>query len=462
MNLEEQIISGFVFSEEFCRKVLPFTKPIYFEDHSNQIIVSTIQEYFNKYNKVITKDILEVEVLARKDLSQNDAKFIPAFVQSLENKDTNAEWLVNQAESYYQKRAVYLAILDSIEIIDGKNGKLSEDAIPSLLQEALSVTFDMNVGHDYLENAEERFDSYHSKEEGIPFDIDLLNEITDGVGLRKKTLTCIAAQTGGGKSILMCHIAANALKQGKNVLYVTAEMSEEKIAQRIDANMMNTPVNELKDVPHDIFINRIEKIKAKTEGKLIVKEYPTSTAHAGHIRALIEELKAKKNFKPDLICIDYLNIFTSQRVRNAQANSYTIMKSVAEELRALMIENDCPGVTATQLNRGGIGTSDVDMTDTSESMGIVHALDLYLALIRTEELDDLGQAMIKQLKNRYGDVSRYRTFVVGMDAARMKFHNVEQAAQQGFARGKTNEDDDTPAFDKSSFGKRIKADGLKF
>jgi len=339
---------------------------------------------------------------------------------------------------------------------------LSEDAIPSLLQEALSVTFDMNVGHDYLENAEERFDSYHSKEEGIPFDIDLLNEITDGVGLRKKTLTCIAAQTGGGKSILMCHIAANALKQGKNVLYVTAEMSEEKIAQRIDANMMNTPVNELKDVPHDIFINRIEKIKAKTEGKLIVKEYPTSTAHAGHIRALIEELKAKKNFKPDLICIDYLNIFTSQRVRNAQANSYTIMKSVAEELRALMIENDCPGVTATQLNRGGIGTSDVDMTDTSESMGIVHALDLYLALIRTEELDDLGQAMIKQLKNRYGDVSRYRTFVVGMDAARMKFHNVEQAAQQGFARGKTNEDDDTPAFDKSSFGKRIKADGLKF
>jgi replicative DNA helicase len=376
MTLEDKIISNLVYSEEFCRKVLPFTKPSYFEDHTHQIIVSEIAKYFTEYNKQITKDILEIGVLSRKDLTQNDAKEVPKYIASIERKEDNVEWLLNETEKFYQKRAVYLAILDSIQIIDGTDKRHSEDAIPSLLQDALAVTFDMQVGHDYLEDVESRYDFYHRKEDGIPFDLELFNKITGGVGLRRKTVTCVAARTGGGKSIFMCHAAAAALMQGKNVLYISMEMSEERIAERIDANLFNTPIQDLRDLPRDVFENRINKIRNKTQGRLIVKEYPTSSAHAGHFRALIEELKTKKSFVPDMICVDYLNICASQRVKNAMANSYTIMKSIAEELRALAVEYNVPLLTATQLNRGGITSSDVEMTDTSECIWVEEKVTL--------------------------------------------------------------------------------------
>ena len=432
----------------------------YFEDHTHQVIISEILNYFTEYNKTITKDILEIEVMGRKDLTQNDAKALPRYIASIEPAQDNVEWLLHETEKFYQKRAVYLAILDSIHIIDGKDTKRSEDAIPSMLQDALAVTFDMQVGHDYLEDSDSRYDFYHTKEEGIPFDLELFNKITGGVGLRRKTLTCVAARTGGGKSIFMCHTAAAALMQGNNVLYISMEMSEERIAERIDANLFNTAIQDLRDLPRDIFNTRVTKVKNKTQGRLIVKEYPTSSAHAGHFRALIEELKAKKGFTPDLICIDYLNICASQRVRNAMANSYTIMKSIAEELRALGVEYNVPILTATQLNRGGIDSTDVDMTDTSESMGIVHALDMYFALIRTDELDELNQVLVKQLKNRYGDPGHYKRFVIGMDASRMKFYDVEQNAQKNISDSGQDKEDDVPMFDKSKFGKRIKEGAL--
>lgn len=462
MILEEKIITNLVHNEDFCRKVLPFTKVEYFEDHAHQVIVREINEYFTKYNKGITKDILEIEVMGRKDLTQTEAKTLPTFIQSLTpDVTTSVEWLLENTEKFYQKRAVYLAILDSIQIIDGKDSRRNEDAIPSMLQDALAVTFDMQVGHDYFEDSESRYDFYQRKEDGIPFDLELFNKITGDVGLRKKTLTCIAARTGGGKSIFMCHLAASTLMQGKNVLYITMEMSEERIAERVDANLFNTPIQNLRELPKDVFDNRVEKIRNKTHGKLVIKEYPTSSAHAGHFRALIEELKTKKGFVPDLICVDYLNICASQRVKSINANSYTIMKSVAEELRALAVEYDLPLVTATQLNRGGIDSTDVDMTDTSESMGIVHALDFYFALIRTEELDELNQVLVKQLKNRYGDPGHYKRFVIGLDASKMKFYDVEQSAQQNISDSGQSDDDDIPLYDKSKFGRKLNTDGFK-
>ena len=351
MNLEEKIISSLIYNEEYCRKVLPFTKPEYFEDKSNQVLIKEINKYFTKYNKPITKDILEIEVLNRKDITQNDSTQIPKFLENLTKPVDNIEWLIEQTEKYYQKRAVYLAILESINIIDGENKKLNEEAIPSLLQEALAVSFDTNIGHEYFESSDTRYDYYHRKEKGIRFDLEYLNKITGGIGLRPKSLTAVAARTGGGKSIFLCHTAASTLMQGKNVLYISMEMSEEAIAERIDANLMDTPIHELRNISKDIFETRLGKVKAKTRGKLVIKEYPTSSAHVGHFRALIEELKQKKNFTPDLICVDYLNICASARVKAATANSYTIIKSIAEELRALAVEYSVPVLTATQLNR---------------------------------------------------------------------------------------------------------------
>jgi predicted ATP-dependent serine protease len=377
--------------------------------------------------------------------------------------EKNTDWLLHETEKFFQKRAVFIAILNSIQIIEGNDTKHTEDAIPSLLQEALAVTFDMQVGHDYLEDSDARYDFYNKKEEGIKFDLDLLNRITGGVGLRKSTLTAIASKTGGGKSLMMCHISAATLMQGKNVLYITMEMSEERIAERIDANLFNTPIQNLRSLDKATFDSRVQRIRDKTQGRLVVKEYPTGSAHAGHFRALIEELKAKKNFIPDLVVIDYLNICSSQRIRNSSnANSYTIIKSIAEEIRAIAQEYKFPILTATQLNRGGIDSSDVEMTDTSESIGLVHSLDLYLALIRTEELDQLNQVLVKQLKNRYGDPNMYKRFVVGLDASRMKFYDVEQSAQKNISDSGKQEEDDAPMFDNSKFGKRLKTEGFIF
>lgn len=463
MRIEDQIISNLLHNDDFARKVIPFTKSDYFSERKDQIIVEEVIKFFNQYNKHITNDILEIEVMSRKDLTQKESKDLPEVIKSIEKNETNVDWLITETEKFYQKRAVYLAILDSIQILDGKDSKRSEDAIPSLLQDALSVTFDMQIGHDYIDDSESRYDFYHRQEEGIKFDIEILNSITGGVGLRPKTLTCVAARTGGGKSIFLCHVAASTLVQGKNVLFISMEMSEERIAERIDANLFNTPIPQLRTLDKDQFDSRIQKIRNKTQGRLVIKEYPTGSAHAGHFRALIEELKAKKNFVPDMIVVDYMNICSSQRIRNSQANSYTIVKSISEELRSLAIEYNVPVVTATQLNRGGVDNSDVGMTDTSESFGAVMTFDLYLALIRTDELDELDQILVKQLKNRYSDPSKNNKFVVGLDTARMKFYELEQSAQNNISGGADDIDpDDIPVFDKSKFGKRIKTEGFKF
>ncbi|MHB8123407.1 MAG: DnaB-like helicase C-terminal domain-containing protein [Desulfuromonadaceae bacterium] len=457
MRIEDKIISGLIHDEEFCRKVLPFTKTEFFEERNDQFIVREVTNYFNKYNKLITRDILEIEILNRKDLNQSDAKEIPEYIKKISTEPTNNEWLMTETEKFYQKRAVYLAILDSIQIIDGEDSKRSEDAIPSLLQDALALTFDTQVGHDYTEDADARFDFYHSKEEGIPFDVELLNKITGDVGLRKRTLSAIAGRTGGGKSVAMCHVAASTLKQGKNVLYISLEMSEQRVAERIDANLMNVRMSDLRHLDRDTFNTKIDKLKAKSIGKLIIKEYPTGSAHAGHFRALIEELKAKKNFKADLIVIDYLGICASQRVKNSSANSYTVLGSVAEELRSLGQEYDVPVLTGMQINRGGVDSSDMDMTDTSDSMKVVHSLDLYLGIIRTDELDELGQVMVKQLKNRYGDPNLYKRFVIGMDASKSLLYDVEQSAQDNINDSGQSQDDG-PAFDKTRSGKRVSAE----
>lgn len=450
MRLEDQIISNLIHSDEYARKVIPFIDVEYFEQKPDRLIVEEIVKFFNEYNKHINKEALLIEVSDRKDIGAKELLDVEKQIKQISNDSTNVDWLVNKTEEFFKKRAIYLAILESIQIMDGENKKLSEDSIPSLLQAALSVTFDTNVGHDYFVDDEARYEFYHTKEEGIKFDIDLLNKITGGVGLRNSTLTAIASRTGGGKSLMMCHISASTLMQGKNVLYISMEMSEERIAERIDANLLNTPIGSLRDMPKTQFTSRLESVKNKTQGKLVIKEYPTGSAHAGHFRALLEELKAKKNFIPDLVCIDYINICASQRVRaSANANSYTLVKSIAEEIRAIAQEYKIPILTATQLNRGGIDSSDVEMTDTSESMGLVHSLDLYFALIRTEELDALGQVLVKQLKNRYGDPSKYRKFVVGLDASRMKFYNVEESAQEDLSDAGHTDEDDTPLFDRS-------------
>lgn len=442
MRLEDQIITGLLYDEEFARKVIPFIRDDYFGDRIDSVVVEEIVKFFDKYNKLATKEILNIECLSRQDITSTEAKQLPEFIQSIANVPQNIDWLICETEKFFKKRAIYLAILDSIQIIEGKDPKRTEDALPSMLQDALGVTFDLQVGHNYLVDTAERYDFYHLKETGIPFNLEIFDKITGGVGLRPKTLTCVSAKTGGGKSIFLCHTAANALMMGKNVLYITLEMAEYRIAERIDANLLDTEIQKLRYLDKKTFTSRLDKIKEKTQGTLVVKEYPTGAAHAGHFRALLEELKAKQGFVPDLICIDYMNICASQRVRNSQANSYTIVKSIAEELRALAVEYNVPVLTATQLNRSGMASSDVEMTDTSESIGAVTAFDLYFALIRTEELDELGQVLVKQLKNRYSDLNTYKRFVVGLDAAKMKFHDVEASAQENIATGV--EEDEEP------------------
>lgn len=433
-RIEQSIISHLLYNDLYCRKVIPFLKSEYFDNKNEKIIFEAINSFFTKYGKPSTHEILNLEISQRKDLTETEVKETIEIVDAIEATPVNAQWLVDQTEKFCKDKAVYNAIFQSIVIMDGKDKLRQPDAIPSILSEALAICFDENVGHDYLSDGDNRFDYYHNPEVGIKFDIDLLNKITGGVGLRKKTLSCIAAQTGGGKSLVMCHIAARTLMQGKNVLYISMEMSEERVAERVDANLFNTPIGQLKDLDKASFDARLGKVMSKTTGKLIIKEYPTSNAHAGHFRALLEELKNKRSFKPDLVVVDYLNICASQRIKaSSNANSYTTVKAIAEELRSLSVEYDVPFLTATQVNRGGINNSDIEMTDTSESMGLVHALDLYIAVIRTEELDELNQIMVKQLKNRYGDLSFYKRFLVGIDRSRMRLYNVEDSAQSGIS-----------------------------
>lgn len=465
MRIEKTILSNLMFNEHYIRKVIPFLKKEYFQDRHEKIIFEAISSFFDKYNKQITKEILAIEVSNRKDLSDKEHKEIQESISSIVNEPMNEDWLLEQSEQFCKKRAVYNSILQSIAIIEGKDKQHNEDAIPSLLSDALGVCFDSHVGHDYLEDGDSRFDFYHRVEEKIAFDLDMFNKITKG-GLSKKTLNVALAGTGVGKSLFMCHVAASTLMQGKNVLYITMEMAEERIAERIDANLLNLSMDELKVVDKDVFENRLEKLKQKTQGKLIVKEYPTAGAHAGHFRALIEELKMKREFIPDMIVIDYLNICASQRLRQgANVNSYTYVKSIAEELRGLAVEYNVPILSATQTTRSGYGNTDVELTDTSESFGLPATVDFMFALISTEELEQLSQIMVKQLKNRYADPSYYKRFIIGIDRAKMKLYDVEMSAQENISDSGQDEDD-TPAFDKTAFGKRTKTEhnfeGFKF
>ena len=387
----------------------------------------------------------------RRDLNDKEATEIQSYIQALSTEPVNDEWIIKNTEKFCKDKAVYNAILKGISIIDGRDKVNTPDAIPSILSDALAVSFDQHIGHDYIDDADSRFDFYHRVEEKIPFDLEMFNKITKG-GLSKKTLNIALAGTGVGKSLFMCHVAAGAMTQGNNVLYITMEMAEERIAERIDANLMNLTMDELKVVDKDIFDNRVKKIQNKTQGKLIVKEYPTAGAHAGHFRALLDELKLKKEFIPDIIFIDYLNICSSSRVKGgANVNSYTLVKSIAEELRGLAVEHNVPIVSATQTTRSGFANSDPGLEDTSESFGLPATADFMFALVSNEELEELNQIIVKQLKNRYNDPSYYKRFVIGIDRAKMKLYDVEASAQTGLSESGQSK----PVFDKTGFGKEI-------
>ena len=449
-----------IHNEEYCRKVAPFIKPEYFNDQFERIVSEEVLSFFTLYNKPASLDILAIQIGKRK-LHRDQIEGIEKYINELDFRTDNESWLLSNTESFCKKQAVYNAIIDSFEIIEGKNAKFTEDAIPSMLSDALAVSFDSSIGHDYLEDFASRYEFYNRKEEKLEFDLELFNKITKG-GLPRKTLNMILAGTGVGKSLFMCHYAASVLMQGKNVLYITLEMAEERIAERIDANLLNMTMEELGKVDKDIYETRVGKIIKKTAGKLIVKEYPTAAAHAGHFKSLLEELKMKRNFTPDAIVIDYLNICSSSRMKHgAGVNSYTYIKSIAEELRGLAVEYNVPILSATQTTRGGYDNTDVDLTDTSESFGLPATVDFMFALISTEELENLNQLMVKQLKNRYNDPSYYKRFVIGVDRSRMKLYDVEDSAQSNIA---DSGQDSGPVFDKGEFGKRMKqaGDGFNF
>jgi archaellum biogenesis ATPase FlaH len=462
MRIETKILSNLIHDEQYCRKVIPFIKKEYFSDRKEAVLSSEIINFFTKYNKSATKEILQIEVSNRKDLTDKELSELTEYIGAMTHEPVNEDWMLENTELFCKDKAVYNAILSSIKIIDGADKVQSKDAIPSILSDALAVSFDNHIGHDYLDDHNERFDFYHRVEEKLPFDLEMFNKITKG-GLNKKTLNIVLAGTGVGKSLFMCHVGASHLVQGKNVLYITMEMAEERIAERIDANLLNLTMDELKVIDKDIYENRISKITNKTKGKLIIKEYPTAGAHSGHFRALLEELKLKREFKPDVIFIDYLNICASQRMKQgANVNSYTYVKAIAEELRGLAVEYNVPIVSATQTTRSGFTNSDPGLEDTSESFGLPATADLMFALVSNEELEGLNQIIVKQLKNRYNDPSFYKRFVIGVDRAKMKLYDVEASAQVGLADAGQ---DDEPAFDKSSFGRRQKAEsfeGFKF
>ena len=429
-RIENVILRALAHNETYSRKVIPFIKAEYFHDSSEKVLFQEISDYIVKYNTNVSLQALGIEVESRTDLTETEVQNIRTTLEDFGDvNDTTDEWLIESTEKWCRKQAIYNALMESVGIANGDDKVKSEDAIPGILSEALGVSFDSNIGHDYIENADERYEFYHRKEDKIPFDIELLNLITKG-GLPNKTLNIALAGTGVGKSLFMCHVASSSLMQGKNVLYITCEMAEEKIAERIDANLLNVNIQDLTDLPKTMFENKVSNLAKKTQGSLVIKEYPTASAHSGHFKSLLNELKLKKNFTPDIIFIDYLNICASSRIRaNANANSYTLVKSIAEELRGLAVEFNVPIVSATQTTRSGYGSSDVNITDTSESFGLPATADLMLALISTEELEGLGQIMVKQLKNRYNDPTIHKRFVVGIDRAKMRLYDCEQSAQ---------------------------------
>jgi replicative DNA helicase len=453
-RIETVILKNLVHNEDYMRKVLPFISEEYFVDHSDKTIYNLIHTFITKYNKPPTVEALEIS-LQNSSLPEGSYKEAHEVLKTLHTfEQTNPEWLINETEKFCKDKAIYNAILKSIDILEEKDKKLSKDGIPSLLQEALGVCFDSSVGHDYFENASDRYDFYHKVESRIPFDLDLFNKITQG-GLPNKTLNIALAGTGVGKSLFMCHMAAGTLAQGKNVLYITLEMAEERIAERIDANLLNVEIDQLKNLPKNMFESRMSKVSDKTHGKLIIKEYPTASAHVSHFKALLNELALKRSFRPDIIFIDYLNICASSRFKpGGSVNSYTYVKAIAEELRGLAVEFNLPIVSATQTTRSGYSNTDVELTDTSESFGLPATADFMFALISTEELEQLNQLMVKQLKNRYNDPTFHKRFMVGIDRTKMRLYDLEPSAQKGLVDTGADKDDSDDAFD---FTKQIKA-----
>ena len=428
-RIENKILSNLIFVEDYMRKVIPFIKDVYFDNVSEKTIFQEILDFVNRYDGLPSKSVLSIEVENRKDLSEDMFKECSTIINSLSEEKVDQTWLIDSTEKWCKERAVYLALMESVKIADGKDQKKGRDAIPSILSDALSVSFDDHIGHDYFADADSRYEFYHLKEDKIQFDLEMFNRITKG-GLPRKTLNIALAGTGVGKSLFMCHQAASCLMEGKNVLYITLEMAEERIAERIDANLFNVDIKSIIELPKPMYDTKVQKITKKTHGQLIIKEYPTASAHAGHFRALLNELHLKKNFTPDIIFIDYLNICSSSRYKGTIVNSYTFVKAIAEELRGLAVEANLPIVSATQTTRSGFGSTDVDLTDTSESFGLPATADFMFALISTEELEALNQIMVKQLKNRYNDPTMFKRFVVGIDRSKMKLYNVEDSAQK--------------------------------
>ena len=426
-RIETTILRNLLHNEEYYRKVVPFLKAEYYETYHEKVIYEEIADFAAKYDKIPTQEVLTINLQNRSDLTDDTYQDSVSTISSLSDEWVDYEWLLDATEKWCKDRAIYLALMQSIKIADGGDKKISRDAIPSILQEALAVSFDEHIGHDYLEQIEDRYDFYHRKEEKVPFDLEKFNFITKG-GLSNKTLNVALAGTGVGKSLFMCHCAGAALTEGYNVLYITCEMAEEKIAERIDANLLNVNVKDIVELPEVLFSSKVQEIAKKTRGKLIIKEYPTASAHAGHFKALLSDLRLKKDFKPDIIFIDYLNICASVRYKGAIVNSYTYVKAIAEELRGLAVECNVPIVSATQTTRSGFGNSDPDLTDTSESFGLPATADFMFALISTEELEQQGRIMVKQLKNRYSDLVTSRKFMVGIDRSKMKLYDVADDA----------------------------------
>ena len=431
-SIETIAISKLITSEEYTRKVLPFIKEDYFETLDMKTLFGEINDYFTKYDQVPEINALKIEIDKRKDLSQEIVTEIEKFLdENIDNQQYNDDWLVETTEKWCKERAIYLALMDSIKIADGQDKTRQKDAIPHIMSEALGTCFDETVGHDYIQDADERYDFYHKKEDKIPFDLEYFNKITKG-GLPSKTLNVALAGTGVGKSLFMCHVASSCLMQGRNVLYITLEMAEEKIAERIDSNLLDVPIKQLSDplFTKQQFRNKVDLLHKKTQGRIVIKEYPTASAHVNHFKSLLNELSLKKGFQPDIVFIDYLNICASARYKGTIVNSYTFVKAIAEELRGLAVECNVPIVTATQTTRAGYGSSDVSLTDTSESFGLPATADLMFALISTEELEQLGQIMVKQLKNRYNDPTIHKRFIVGIDRAKMRLYDCDQKAQE--------------------------------
>jgi len=467
-DMQNMILRSFFTNEDYMRKVVPFMDPKYFEGVGQQLF-KEFAKYVAKYNGIPSIDAFKVSLQESEETFSEEAfrhamDILPDLFRK--DADTDIDWLVNNTEKWCQDRALFNAVMESISIIDGKHKTLTKNALPDILSKALAVTFDTNIGHDYLQDVERRYDFYHTVEERIPFDLDYLNKVTKG-GLPNKSLNIILAGTGVGKSLFMCHCAASALSQGKNVLYVTMEMAEERIAERIDANLLDVSLDQISTLSKDMFIGKVEKIAEKTQGTLVIKEYPTSQAHSGHFRALMNELKLKKKFVPDIVFIDYLNICASSRIKSVggAVNSYTFVKAIAEELRGLAVEFNLPIMSATQTTRSGYGSSDPGLEDTSESFGLPATADLMLALVSNDELNALNQIMVKQLKNRYSDPNMHKRFVIGVDRSKMKLFDVEDPEHElinDVASGKKIPEEDVPAFDLTNAGKKISAEGFQF